>query len=200
MITYQFIGEDAVYQFSDGETTVVFEPTGAGDVYQFSDCDTTIVFEDSDMVYQFGIDETTIIFDSEPQTNFVFSDVPGPQGPPGPAGGSVVQYPAGENLSAGRVVIIEGGEALYFQPSTPAHGGRAFGVTTTSALTGETVNIQVVGEPADASFSAFSDVPLYVGDDGEIQTTFPASGLIQKAGFGTGTNKIMIDFSTQILQ
>jgi len=124
----------------------------------------------------------------------------GPQGIPGPSGGSAIQYPAGENLSAGRVVVIENGEAFYFQPSITAHGGRAFGVTMASASAGNQVNIQVLGEPTDASFSAFANVPLYVGDDGEIQTTFPASGLIQKAGFGTGTNKIMIDFSTQILQ
>lgn len=124
----------------------------------------------------------------------------GPQGIPGPAGGSAVQYPAGENLSAGRVVVIDNGEAVYFQPSITAHGGRAFGVTMASANSGDLVNIQVLGEPTDVGFSAFANVPLYVGDDGEIQTTFPASGLIQKAGFGTGTNKIMIDFSTQILQ
>lgn len=124
----------------------------------------------------------------------------GPQGIPGPAGGSAVQYPAGQNLSAGRVVVIDNGEAFYFQPSITAHGGRAFGVTMASATAGNMVDIQVLGEPVDASFSAFANVPLYVGDDGELQTTFPVSGLIQKAGFGTGTNKIMIDFSTQILQ
>lgn len=125
----------------------------------------------------------------------------GPQGIPGPAGGATVIYPAGENLSAGRVVIIDGGEAFYFQPSDPAHSGRAFGVTVGSATVGNNVTIQTIGEATDASFSAFADVPLYIGDDGELQTTWPTGpALLQKAGFGTGTNKIKIDFSIQAQQ
>ena len=124
----------------------------------------------------------------------------GTQGPIGPAGGSIVIYPAGENLSAGRVVIIDGGEAFYFQPSDLSHSGRAFGITATSATTGNNVSIYAIGEATDAAFLSFADVPLYVGDDGELQTNWPGSGIIQKAGFGTGTNKVRIDFSVQIQQ
>lgn len=145
-------------------------------------------------------DEYTIHFVEE-QLVFEFDGVlPGPTGPAGPAGGSTVSYPAGETLSAGRVVIIDGGEAFYFQPSNLLHSGRAFGITATSATVGNNVSIQVLGEATDASFAAFADVPLYVTDDGELSTTWPASGLIQKAGFGTGTNKVKIDFSIQIQQ
>ena len=124
----------------------------------------------------------------------------GPQGPAGPAGGSVVEYPAGENLSAGRVVIIEAGEAWYFQPGTTAHGGRAFGITKTSATAGNDVTIQLEGTITDAAFSAFLDEALYVGTDGELQTTWPGAGLIQKAGISEGGNKVKIDFSIQIQQ
>lgn len=124
----------------------------------------------------------------------------GPQGESGPAGGSIVVYPAGENLSAGRVVIIDGGEAFYFQPSDFSHSGRAFGITATSATAGNNVNIYAIGEATDAAFSSFADVPLYVGNDGELQMNWPTSGLLQKAGFGTGTNKVKIDFSIQIKQ
>lgn len=146
------------------------------------------------------IEEVTIQIIEEAIT-FEFSEgLPGPQGPAGPAGGSTVVYPAGETLSAGRVVIIDGGQAFYFQPSNPAHSGRAFGITTTSATTGNNISIQAIGEATDASFAAFADVPLYVIDDGELSTTWPASGLLQKAGFGTGTNKVKIDFSIQLTQ
>ncbi len=124
----------------------------------------------------------------------------GPQGPAGPAGGSVVEYPAGENLSSGRVVIIDGGEAWYFQPGTAAHGGRAFGITKTSATAGNDVTIQLEGTITDAAFSAFLDEALYVGTDGELQTTWPGAGLIQKAGISEGGNKVKIDFSIQIQQ
>lgn len=124
----------------------------------------------------------------------------GKTGAIGPAGGSAVTVTAGETMSAGRVVIMEADEAFYFQPSDYTHSGRAFGVTLTSATIGGSVTVQIAGEATDASFAAFGDVPLYVGDDGELQTTWPVSGLLQKAGFGTGTNKVKIDFSIQIQQ
>lgn len=119
--------------------------------------------------------------------------------PPGSAANFEV-YPAGQNLSAGRVVIIDGLEAWYFQPSDSAHGGRAFGITKTSATAGNDVTIQRDGTITDAAFSGFSDEALYVGDDGELQTTWPLGGLLQKAGVAVGANKVKIDFSIQIQQ
>lgn len=116
------------------------------------------------------------------------------------AGANLEVYPAGENLSSGRVVIIDAGEAFYFQPGTTAHGGRAYGITKTSATTGNNVIIQRDGTVTDAAFSGFSDKTLYVGTDGEIQTTWPATGLLQKAGIAAGSNKVRIDFSIQIQQ
>jgi len=124
----------------------------------------------------------------------------GPQGPAGPPGGSTVDYTAGENLSAGRVIMIEGGLAFYFQQSDPTHAGRAVGITTTSATTGNTVSVQKLGDITDVSFSGFSDKLLWVGDDGELQDTPPATGLLQKGGIGIGNNKVAIDFSQQIIQ
>lgn len=119
--------------------------------------------------------------------------------PPG-ASASYQTYPAGQNLSAGRVVIVDNGEARYFQPATNGHSNRAYGITKTSATTGNDVTIQTEGIISDASFSAFSDEALYVGTDGALQTTWPASGIIQKAGVAVGGNKVKIDFSIQILQ
>jgi len=138
----------------------------------------------------------------QPRYSLVLSrGTQGIQGDPGPAGGSTVIYPAGENLNAGRVVIIDGGQAFHFQPSDPTHAGRAFGITTTSAAAASNVTIQTIGEATDASFAAFADVPLFVGTDGELQTTRPTGAVIlQSAGMGTGTNKVKIDFSIQIQQ
>lgn len=146
------------------------------------------------------IEEITIDFVEEEIVFEFVEGVPGGPGPAGPAGGSAVTVTAGETMSAGRVVIMEANEAFYFQPSDSSHSGRAFGITLTSATAGNTVTVQIAGEATDASFAAFGDVPLYVIDDGELSTTWPVSGLLQKAAIGTGTNKIKIDFSIQILQ
>lgn len=133
---------------------------------------------------------------------YTFQIARGTQGPPGPAGlpgGSSVTYPAGENLSAGRVVVINGGAAYYFQPSDPTHQSRAFGVTVTSATIGNNVDIQAIGERADAAFGFTADTPLWVDADGEIVNTQPGTGLIiQGAGVASGNKKIKIDLSLSI--
>lgn len=122
----------------------------------------------------------------------------GPRGATGPAGGSVVSYPAGETLSTGRVVVITGGSAFYFQPSNPAHKGRALGITTSSAGSiGATVTIQISGIVTDAAFPALSNVQYWVGTNGVVQTTLPSSGNLQKAGIGVAASTLLIDFSTQ---
>lgn len=125
--------------------------------------------------------------------------IPGPPGPPGLPGGSSVTYPAGENLSSGRVVIIDNGQAFYFQPSNAAHQGRAFGVTVTSAASGSDVNIQTLGERTDAAFSFTADTPLWVDLDGEIVNSQPSGvSVIQYAGVASGNKKILIDLSLSI--
>ena len=125
-------------------------------------------------------------------------------GPPGQDGadapGATVIYPAGENLSSGRVVVIESGSALYFQPSNILHVGRAYGITTTSALSGANVTLQLVGEVSDSAFSFSINSRLWVGADGEIFDTVQPGVSHQKAGISSSTTKMMIDFSTQIVQ
>lgn len=119
----------------------------------------------------------------------------GPQGIPGPAGGTAVTYPAGEDLEAGRVVIIDADEAFYFQPSLSAHYGRAFGITTAAATTGNSATIQIAGEIENAAFTFSADIQLFVDTDGVIIDAPPAALIHQKAGIGVGTDKMKIDFS-----
>lgn len=118
--------------------------------------------------------------------------------PPG-SGANFETYPAGQNLSSGRVVIIDGLSAWYFQNTDATHAGRAYGVTKTSATTGNDVTIQVQGVIQDAAFSFTADRIVWVGSDGEIFDTQPVTGvLVQKAGVAAEDKKMMIDFSIQI--
>jgi len=118
--------------------------------------------------------------------------------PPGSAA-NFETYPAGQNLSSGRVVIIDGLEAWYFQNTDATHAGRAYGVTKTSAAIGNNVTIQVQGVIQDAAFNFTADRIVWVGADGEIFDTQPITGvLIQKAGVAAEDKKMMIDFSINI--
>ncbi len=120
--------------------------------------------------------------------------------PPG-SSANFETYPAGQNLSSGRVVIIDGLEAWYFQNTNAAHAGRAYGVTKTSATAGNDVTIQVQGVIQDAAFNFTADRIVWVGADGEIFDVQPVTGvLVQKAGVASEDKKMMIDFSIQILK
>lgn len=123
----------------------------------------------------------------------------GPRGATGAPGGSAVTYTAGEALAAGRVVIIDGGEAWLFQPSDPTHQGRAYGITISSANLGASASIQIGGEIENAAFTFAADAPLYVYNNGIIVDTAPNTTIIQGAGVASGTGKMRIDFSKSIL-
>lgn len=135
----------------------------------------------------------------QPRYSLVLSrGTQGIQGPPGPAGGTAVTYDAGETLAAGRVVIIEGGEAFYFQPSDPTHQGRAYGITTGPANIGASATIQIGGEIENNAFTFAADSPLWVYNNGIIVDTPPVVSIIQSAGVSAAGNKMRINFSISI--
>lgn len=113
--------------------------------------------------------------------------------------GNYSRFTAGQNLSSGRLVIISGGQAYYFQPGNTAHAGRAYGITTTSATAGGTVTIVTNGEVEDAAFGFAADKTLWVTTDGEIVDTYPALAVAQKAGISIGADRMVLDLSIQAI-
>lgn len=123
------------------------------------------------------------------------------QGPQGPPGGVLINpYIAGENLSTGRAVIKSVNKIYYFNPEDVTHVGRAMGITVTSGLTNESVNVQMNGAVTDASFSFTADQPIYVTTGGVLVNTIPPTTLLQRAGLAISTNSILIEFNTAIIR
>ena len=108
----------------------------------------------------------------------------GPRGLPGLPGGSSVEVTAGETISSGRAVIMDG-------------VGRAYGISASSGVLNGNVTVQIVGEITDASFFTFTaDTALWVWANGEIKNTLPTGvATIQKAGIATGNRKMKIDLT-----
>lgn len=143
---------------------------------------------------------------TQPQVHFRLTvGSSGPQGPPGVQGppgdvGNEVEAVAGENLSAGRVVVVSAGKVYYFQPTNTAHAGRAYGVTKHSALLNAAVVVITAGQVTDASFIFPSDTPLFAGVDGEIGPTPHPTGLVQYVGFGVASTIIHTHFLTTLIR
>lgn len=144
-------------------------------------------------------DVTVNLIQENITVEFPFS-LPGPEGPAGPEGGSTVVYEAGEDLSSGRAVVIDGGEAIYFQPADATHAGRCFGVTVTSGSAGQDVEIQLSGELEDAAFSFSGEGPVWAGEDGELFETPPGSGLVQQVGASTAADTIRINIQATTIR
>lgn len=151
------------------------------------------------VVQQGSILESNVVDLTVLQSDVVYAiGKQGPQGPAGPAGGSAVTFPAGEAISAARLVIVEGGEVFHFQPGNVAHQGRAYGISTASAILGATATIQIGGEITNAAFTFAADSILYCFNNGIIVDTDPNLAIVQLAGISSGANKMRIDFSISI--
>ena len=111
---------------------------------------------------------------------------------------SLIEVQAGETISTGRVVIQDNELAYLFQPSNPAHAGRAIGVSKTSATTGVSLSVQISGRVYDPGITAIADSPCFVGANGQILPAYPGTGLLQKCGVGIDDHTMQIDFSQQI--
>lgn len=124
--------------------------------------------------------------------------LPGPQGPAGPAGGTVVSRTSGQALSSGRGIVMEGGQAVYFQPSNLAHAGRMFGISKQSASApGQTIDIQVGGVFAQSGLGLDPAKPVFVGTDGLLQSVPPTGAvIIQQAGAAESATSLNINFTT----
>lgn len=110
-----------------------------------------------------------------------------------------VNYTAGQSLSSGRAVVLDGVQIFYFNPMDPEHHGRMFGITKTSASVGAQVTVQHMGVITDSALGFTPDLPLWVAANGAIVSTQPTGvAVVQKAGISITGSKMLIDFSVSI--
>lgn len=160
--------------------------------------DVTITIQELNEVVTITANETTEVVNvaiSETSENVVVTVQEGGGGSSG--SDNLVTVVAGQTISSGRAVMIDGGKAYYFQPGTLAHVGRAYGISRSSGVLDGNVTVQIAGEITDASFFTFTaDTMLWVWANGEIKNTLPTGvPIIQKAGIATGNRKMKIDLS-----
>lgn len=117
-------------------------------------------------------------------------------GAPGPADLTVTLVSGGPLIS-GRVVILDNGAAVYFQPSVPAHAGRCFGVVKSSvSSSGASVQVQVAGIFAENGLGLDPDKPVWVGANGALSSAPQNTGIAQMAGAAKNSTSFHINFKT----
>ena len=108
-------------------------------------------------------------------------------------------YTAGENLGGHRVVMIEGGLAVYYDPSDENNTGKKLGFSKHAAVTGDTVTVIHIGNLELIGWGLNTDAVYYAATNGLITPVIPTTGIFQRVGVAVSANKILVDFSEPIV-
>lgn len=127
----------------------------------------------------------------------------GEQGPagrpgiPGPAGGSALQRAAGEVISALRVLYELDGAVYALDYRDAEHVDLLLGISLTSAMPGEQLNIQRSGVLDDAGWS-WAPGRIWLGTDGALTQTPPTGGFDVHIGSAMSATRITLNLSEPI--
>lgn len=125
----------------------------------------------------------------------------GPTGEKGDTGeiGGVYSFVAGENINSTVPVVTDAqGRVIKASNLNPNHAGRVFGITVSSALAGETVNIRMLGLLESPTWT-FAVGTIFLGD-GIVTQTVPTAGFIQILGNAHTPTKISIDLQQPFMR
>ena len=117
----------------------------------------------------------------------------GSDGVDGLPGGVVVKCTAGEALGGHRVVVLnEAAEAVYASNAVPEHLHKVLGLTTGAVIIGAAATVQTGGEMTEPTWAWTLDAPIFLGVDGLLTQTPPASGFLLVVAFPVTATKIFI--------
>ncbi|HYC27610.1 MAG TPA: hypothetical protein VEB42_02325 [Chitinophagaceae bacterium] len=119
-------------------------------------------------------------------------------------GGSGIDYSthqtiAGETLSGGRVVYINGGKAFYFNPANTSLYGKALGITKGAALQDDQAYIQMLGVMNWPDNNLTPGAVYYAGVNGALTTNPAGLTVLQRVGHAIATNKLKLSFDLNII-
>lgn len=123
----------------------------------------------------------------------------GAQGPKGDPGGTTITRPAGEALSALRVVYELAGAAYMLDPTSDEQVGLIVGLALTAApAAGAEVTIQALDVVEDASWS-WAIGPVFAGPAGTLTQTPPSEGWEVVVGWASSPTRLLLSFDEPVL-
>lgn len=125
----------------------------------------------------------------------------GPPGPAGPAGGAPVRRVAATALGGHRLVVPrDDGQVIYADASLLEHASRPVWLTTAAWSSGATADLTASGIVVESSWSWTPGRSIYVGLDGLLTQTVPASAAFaRKVADVVSSSTIQVDVSAPII-
>jgi len=96
-------------------------------------------------------------------------------------------------------VLNASGNVIYADSGTAAHAGRVIGVSTGAAESGAAVTLRTRGEITEPSWSWDTGLLIWLGLNGVLTQTPPASGFNQVIGFPVTAAKMFVDIRQPII-
>lgn len=113
---------------------------------------------------------------------------------------SVVTKPAGQTLSAQRIVIMDSDGKLYYgDKDTVSTAKKTLGLTLHSGNLDEDIRVLLSGRISDPSFSFTLGMSIYLGNNGLLTQIYPTSGYVLKLGIPVDANTFILKIDIPII-
>ena len=110
-----------------------------------------------------------------------------------------VNVTLGENVSQYRVIAVLNGLGYLADKDTAAHTSMVVGISVSSGITTQTIEIQTFDEFTEGTWSWDTTKPIYLGNSGVLTQTVPTTGFLQRVAKPITATRIMIDIDDPIV-
>ncbi|WP_280365903.1 hypothetical protein [Nocardia wallacei] len=105
---------------------------------------------------------------------------------------------AGVALSGHRAVVRQpDGAFVYADNTDPAHLALPIGITNSAAAVGDSVEVVMLGELAEPSWS-WTPGPIFLGTSGALTQAVPGTGFLAQLASATAATAIYVDRSPSV--
>lgn len=112
-----------------------------------------------------------------------------------------LSFTAGEAINADRALGLINGEAFHFDSSDINFYGKFIGISQTSAIIGNSVDISIEGIHVNPGWGLVQGDIYFATPIGDITNTPPTGpGLLQQVGTARDSNSILIAQNTQSIE
>lgn len=147
----------------------------------------SVAIEDQERYGLEAVEETTLIVKLAGVINLTSGGV---------SPGASFQLTAATDLGGHRVATMQGG---YADSSNTNHAYALAGLTTQAVSAGSIVQVQSSGSLTEQSWNWTQDEPVYVGNNGMLTQTPPATGFICIIGIPINNTTLLINIQQPII-
>ncbi len=112
--------------------------------------------------------------------------------------GNITKYIAGEILSGQRLVMLQDGKVIYYDPTNENNVGKLVGITNQSAIENEEIEVVGFGFVTNMGNLIANEI-YYASENGMLSLNPIMTGIFQRVGIAKDTNNFKIEFSEPLI-